>query len=112
GGRAGGGGPPGGPPPPPPPPPRVRAARAVHPPSPPPLRGARLDHQRRKGRVERPPRPLAALSLFPRSQAYRSQAYPLAAPAPSPRLRGEGGGEGPETTRLVELPPHPDPFAP
>src|SRR5262245_14767314 len=97
---------PAGSPPAPPPSSRPRAGRADHRPSPPPLRGARFAHQRRKGRNERPPRPLAALSPSPRSQAY-----PLAALAPSPRLRGEGGGEGlPETTQLVAA-PHPDRFA-
>src|SRR5262249_58106981 len=85
-----------------------RAARATHRPSPPPLRGGRFFHQRRKGRVERPPRPLAALSPSPHSRAYRSRAYPLAALAPSPRLRGEGGGEGPlAMLRLADVPPPP-----
>src|SRR6516162_2671994 len=84
-----------------------RGTRADHPPLPPPLRGARLAHQRRKGRGERPPRPLAALSPCPRSQAY-----PLAALAPSPRLLGEGGGEGlAEMIRLMAA-PHPPRFAP
>src|SRR5262249_29454034 len=120
GGRDRGARAPAGSPPAPPPSSRVRAARAVHPPSPPPLRGARFAHQRRKGRVERPPRPLAALSPSPRSQAYPLAALapsprlrgaplcPRAALAPSPRLRGEGGGEGlAEMTQLVQSPPHP-----
>src|SRR5262249_59553402 len=91
GGRDGGARAPGGSPPAPPPSSRPRAGRATHPP-PPPLRGGRFFHQRRKGRHERPPRPLAALS---------------------PSLRSLGSqAEAPAETTPLTAAPHPARFAP